>query len=197
MTPSALNGRMSAWTVLLITGVLLAAQAAILLAMGRLPLCPCGTVKLWHGIVHSPENSQHIFDWYSFTHVIHGFLLYVLGWLLLRRAPVAARLLLAVLIEGSWELFENSEFVINRYRTATISLDYFGDSVINSVFDTVSMLIGFALAWRLPVGITVALAVIVEIALLYLIHDNFTLNVVMSVHPIEAVKAWQASAPLH
>jgi hypothetical protein len=150
----------------------IAMQALALLAMGRVPICTCGTVKLWHGIVHSSENSQHIFDWYSFTHVLHGFWLYLFAWLVLPRTPLAARLALAVGLEAAWEILENSSFVIERYRSETISLDYYGDSIVNSVADTFSMMVGFGLAARLPVWAILAIGVAIEGALVYLIRDN-------------------------
>jgi hypothetical protein len=152
-------------------------------------------VKLWHGVVHSPENSQHVFDWYTLTHVAHGLVLYFLLWLVLRRTSVALRLALAVLIEGGWEILENSDFIINRYRADTIALDYFGDSIVNSIADTVAMIFGFALASRLSPWSAVGLAIAVELMLAYTIRDNFTLNVIMLVHPTQVIKAWQA-APL-
>ena len=172
--------------------VLLAVTAAILLWMGRPPICTCGTVKLWAGDVHSSDNSQHIADWYSLSHVIHGFLFYLLGWLVLRRNPPGDRLLAAILIECSWELLENSPLIIDRYRHETAALGYTGDSVINSVADISFMLLGFALARRLPVWATIAVAIGFELIALAVIRDNLTLNVLMLVAPSDAIKAWQA-----
>ena len=165
--------------------------ALIELAMGRVPWCTCGYIKLWHGVVYSSENSQHITDWYTFTHIVHGIGFYALLWLLARRLPVRVRFVLAVLLEAAWEVLENTPMVINRYRAATISLDYFGDSVINSMSDIVAMMAGFWMAYRLPVLVTIGVVAGIEAGLALYIRDNLTLNILMLIHPIDAVKRWQ------
>ena len=170
-------------------------QVAVLYAMGRIPICECGYVKLWEGGVNSSGNSQHLSDWYTPSHIIHGFLFYGLGWVLFQRAPLTARLSLAVLIEAAWEVLENTPMVIDRYRTATMALGYTGDSILNSAMDTVFMALGFFAAARLPVWLTVVIAIFFELATGYIIRDNLTLNVLMLVWPIDAVREWQAAMP--
>jgi hypothetical protein len=177
-----------------------AACAAVLLIqivseylMGRVPICTCGYIKLWEGGVNTSGNSQHLSDWYTPSHIIHGFIFYGIAHLLLRGKPIAARLLLALVIESGWEILENSPIIINRYRAATISLDYYGDSILNSAMDGVFMVIGFFFASRAPAALTIAIAIFFEIFTGYMIRDNLTLNILMLIWPVEAIKTWQSA----
>jgi hypothetical protein len=165
--------------------------AVALQLMGRDLICPCGYVKLWHGETPSTEGSQHVMDWWTFSHVIHGFLFYLLLHLAAPRWSFGWRFFAATLIEVAWEIFENTEFTIDRYRTTTIAFDYNGDSVLNSVADVGSMFFGFLLASRLPVRMSVGLVVAMEVFTGYFIRDGLSLNVVTFVWPAEAILNWQ------
>jgi hypothetical protein len=167
--------------------------AAILLAMGRNPICTCGTIDLWVGGRDSPKTSQMLADWYSFSHIVHGLLFYAALWLITRRRAVELRFLLALFIEASWEVIENTPMVIDRYRATTAALGYTGDSVVNSMSDIALMIIGFALARKLPVWASFALLLVLEIVPLFVIRDNLTLNIIALISPVQAIQAWQSA----
>ncbi len=190
-TPAPEAGRPGPVSTTVIVITMLAGVAAAEWWMGRVLLCTCGRVRLWHGVVASAENSQQVTDWYTFTHVLHGLLFYAALAVAARRMPVRARLLVAVAIEGIWEVVENSPAIIDRYRAVTISYDYYGDSILNSVSDVAAMMLGFWLARRLPVWASVALAVATEVLLAIAIRDNLSLNILMLLHPIDVVRHWQ------
>lgn len=177
----------------LAAGIVLAA-AAILLAMGRAPICECGAIDLWVGERDSSRTSQMIADWYSLSHIVHGLLFYAaLAWLI-PRCPLGWRFAAALLIEASWEVIENTPLIIDRYREATAALGYSGDSVVNSLADIAMMALGFLAARRLPVWAAIALVLVLEILPLFVIRDNLTLNVWMLLAPSDALKAWQSAA---
>jgi hypothetical protein len=171
--------------------VLIVAVVGLELAMGRTPAYSRGPIRLWSGDINSAENSQQLLDPYSFTHVSHGVVFYALTRLALGPQRVVLRAIVAIAAEAAWEVYENTDTVINRYRTATIALGYYGDSVINSVLDVVACGLGFVLAWKLPPRVTVAGVIVLEIALALTIRDNLTLNIVMLLHPVDAIRRWQ------
>ena len=172
----------------------------ILLAMGRPPICTCGTVELWYGDINSAGNSQHLSDWYTPSHIIHGMIFYALGWLLFGKWGVGSEnagkysFTLAVFLEAFWEVLENTPFVIDRYRSVTVNWGYSGDSVINSMADIGWMSFGFYLALKLPVRVTIALALMAEVVTAIVVRDNLTLNVIMLLYPLDAIAEWQGHA---
>ena len=177
---------------LLISLLVIAIAAVVLLVMGRIPFCKCGVIAFWSSDVTSNQQSQQFTDPYTFTHVIHGVLFYFFLRLIFgSRLTIGQRLVLAVALESGWEILENTEFIINRYRSATLSYDYYGDSVFNYVGDIISMAIGYLVAWKLPWKITVIGAILMDMALLLTIHDSLAVNIIMLIHPIEAIKNWQ------
>lgn len=179
------------------TGAIFLAAVAILFAMGRPPFCECGEIKLWHGVVESDGNSQHVADWYSPSHFTHGLIMYFLAWLLWSRwklfggRPARWALPIAVAVEAAWEIVENTPMVIDRYRAVTVSFGYSGDSILNSAADIGWMIAGFLFAMRFPARVSLAVAVGFELITLWIIRDNLTLNVVMLFWPIEAIRQWQ------
>lgn len=174
------------------SAAILILTALILYTMGRTPLCACGYVKLWHGVVVSSENSQHLTDWYTFSHILHGFVFYALFSWVTPQWTLTQRFIAAMTLEAGWEILENSPIIIDRYRTATIALDYYGDSIVNSMADILAMAAGFVAASRLPVAASVALFFGLEFGMAWAIRDNLTLNVIMLIWPLDFIKTWQA-----
>ena len=174
--------------VLIITAV-----AMIELAMGRHAICTCGTVELWVSGRDSPKTSQMLADWYSLSHIVHGLLFYAALWLVGRRWPVERRFLVALIVEASWEVLENTPMVIDRYRATTAALGYNGDSIVNSVSDILMMALGFVLARKLPVWIAVVLLIVLELVPLFVIRDNLALNILNLLAPSHALQAWQSA----
>ena len=183
----------NALIVLLVPLAILALQGLILYALGRHPICTCGYVKLWESNAFGPGNSQHLSDWYTPSHIIHGFIFYFFAWTIFRRASTAWRFAFAVFLEAAWEVVENTPWVIEYYRNNTVSLGYVGDSIINSLMDVFWMALGFLVAWRAPVLVTIALALAMEALAAYVIRDNLILNILMFIHPFESIKAWQSA----
>jgi len=168
------------------------AAAAILLLMGRNPLCTCGRIDLWGPV--GPTQSQIFADWYSFSHIVHGFLFYALLIWAAPSWPVGWRFAAAMAIEAAWEVLENTPMIIDRYREATAALGYEGDSILNSLTDIAMMAVGFLLARKISVWASVAVVLALELVPLFIIRDNLTLNVWMLLLPTEWLKDWQSGA---
>jgi hypothetical protein len=180
--------------------IIVLVQVISLYAMGRQPICGCGFIKFWEGDVMSASNSQQIADWYTFSHIIHGFIFYGLFIWISKKffkksggLPLGMLFIGAVLLETGWEIIENSSWIINYYRDNTVSLGYIGDSILNSVFDVIWMSLGFLFARKAPVWLTIALIIIFEVMTGYFVRDGLFLNILMFIYPSEAIKAWQVA----
>ncbi len=187
--PTLAVPRLSLSAAVLICLAIVLGMAWVQFWMGRPPICKCGAVKLWHGGLGDAEVSQHLSDWYTFSHILRGFIFYWLLSILSRgHLSVAARLVIATLVEGALEVAENSPFILNRTRAQAT---YPGDSIVNSIGDMLAMVVGFLLAARLPAWVTVLLLIAAEAALLWLIRDNLILSAIMLIYPVDAIKQWQ------
>lgn len=171
-------------TILLLQGI-------ILFLLGQPAICECGYIKLWEGVVLSSGNSQHIVDWYSFSHIIHGLAFYAILWILFPKMPLKYRFLVALSIEAGWEIFENTPWIINLYRQQALSQGYIGDSILNSIFDTLFMVLGFIMARISPLWASIMIIVALEVWVGYSIHDNLTLNILNFIHQFEFIRQWQ------
>ena len=176
-----------------LTGFVIIASIAYLLVIGREPICKCGYVLLWYPETFTSENSQHLTDWYTPSHLIHGFLFFGALWFFRGRLSLGWRLLVATIVECAWEILENSDTVIERYREVTISLDYYGDSVINSAADIIAMVLGFWLSARLPVWTSVLIVIGFELLTMWVIRDGLALNIIMLIYPLDVIRDWQAA----
>jgi hypothetical protein len=178
-------------TFLSVLGILIGLQIGILTLFGQPAFCACGEVKLWEGVVSSPGNSQQISDWYTPSHIIHGFLFFALFSLFLPRASIATRFLLAVFLEVSWEIIENTPMVIDHYRKQALAQGYVGDSILNSVSDTLAMAAGFLAARRLPLWLAISIVIALEGVVMYFIRDGLLLNIINLFYPLEFIAQWQ------
>jgi hypothetical protein len=187
----------SAWSHVGMVVAILALQATVLHLMGRLTLCSCGYIKLWEGNPAGPETSQHLTDWYTFSHLLHGFWLYFFLWLVAARLPIGMRLALAVLLEAGWETLENTPFIIQRYRADTVSISYYGDTIVNSISDTLTAVVGFLFAAWVAPTVTILTGIGIEVGLAMAIRDNLALNIIMLVYDVPWIRAWQAAGQAH
>lgn len=173
---------------------LIGAHAFVLYLMGQPLMYSGGFIKIWHGVVQSDGNSQHLSDWYTLSHVIHGVLFYAALTWAFPRLSVFTRLIMALAIESGWELFENTDMIINRYREQALAQGYFGDSVVNSVGDMFAALGGFLFAWRAPILASIVLVIVFEALALWAIRDSLIFNIIQLIHPIDAIGAWQSGS---
>ncbi|OGG53035.1 hypothetical protein A3H16_00995 [Candidatus Kaiserbacteria bacterium RIFCSPLOWO2_12_FULL_53_8] len=181
--------------LILFAFALIGVQALVLYSFGQPTICTCGYVKVWEGVVLSSGNSQHLTDWYTFSHIIHGFLFYLGLWYFFPRMPIWRRLLLAMGIEIAWEIAENTPMVIQHYREQALAQGYMGDSIINSVSDTFAMIFGFILARHLPLWSIITIALGLELFVVYMIRDNLVLNILNLIYQFPPIAVWQAGGP--
>jgi len=180
------------WRPWVDTVIVVIVTVVLLRLEGRLWWCKCGSPALWIGDAWGPHTSQHLFDPYSFSHIVHGVLFGGIAWLVLRRQPFAWQFCLAVAIECSWEVVENTGAVISRFRAATAAVGYEGDTIANALGDILAAAAGTALAHRIGLKWSILFVLANELVLLVWIRDGLLLNILMLVYPIEGIRAWQA-----